>query len=125
MIEIPVDRLSAEVLNAVIEEFILREGTDYGVQEAGMDNKIAQVHRQLTKGDVLITFDPATENCTLLTKNQFRRYISEQNAENSEEKNETKSAGTAERLSSKSRASASASASAYEDYSQDPGSNFD
>ena len=38
MIEIPVDRLSAEVLNAVIEEFILREGTDYGVQEAGMDN---------------------------------------------------------------------------------------
>ena len=107
MIEIPVDRLSAEVLNAVIEEFILREGTDYGVQEAGMDNKIAQVHRQLTKGDVLITFDPATENCTLLTKNQFQRYISEQNAENSEEKNETKSAGTAERLSSKSRASAS------------------
>lgn len=90
-----------------------------------MDNKIAQVHRQLTKGDVLITFDPATENCTLLTKNQFQRYISEQNAENSEEKNETKSAGTAERLSSKSRASASASASAYEDYSQDPGSNFD
>ena len=123
MIEIPVDRLSAEVLNAVIEEFILREGTDYGVQEAGMDNKIAQVHRQLTKGDVMITFDPATENCTLLTNNQFQRYISEQSAENSEENNESKSAGTAERLSSKCRASASASA--YEDYSQDPGSNFD
>lgn len=123
MIEIPVDRLSAEVLNAVIEEFILREGTDYGVREAGMDNKIAQVHRQLTKGDVMITFDPATKNCTLLTKNQFQRYISEQSAENSEENNESKSAGTAERLSSKCRASASASA--YEDYSQDPGSNFD
>ena len=123
MIEIPVDRLSAEVLTAVIEEFILREGTDYGVQEAGMDNKIAQVHRQLTKGDVLITFDPITENCTLLTKNQFQRYISEQNAQNSEEKNDPKSLGTEQRLSSKSRVSASASA--YEDYSQDPGSNFD
>ena len=68
MIEIPIDRLSAEVLNAIIEEFILREGTDYGAQEAGMDNKVAQVHRQLARGDVLITFDPATENCTLLTR---------------------------------------------------------
>jgi uncharacterized protein YheU (UPF0270 family) len=41
-----------------LKEFILREGTDYGAQEAGMDNKVAQVHRQLARGDVLITFDP-------------------------------------------------------------------
>jgi uncharacterized protein YheU (UPF0270 family) len=28
---------------------------------------------QLHQGDVVITFDPATENCTLLTSQQFRR----------------------------------------------------
>ena len=58
MIEIPLDRLSPDILNAVIEEFILREGTDYGASETSMDSKIAQVRRQLDHGDVLITFDP-------------------------------------------------------------------
>jgi len=78
VIEIPAERLSAEVLRAVIEEFILREGTDYGSYEVSLDNKIDQVKGQLKRGDVLITFDPATENCNLLTRNQFRQYLSEQ-----------------------------------------------
>ena len=107
MIEIPVDRLSAEILTAIIEEFILREGTDYGAQEAGMDNKIAQVQRQLSRGDVLITFDPATENCTLLTRHQFNRY----SAETSEQQSQSHGS--------------KANAAAYEDYSQDIGNSID
>lgn len=74
MIEIPSERLSRDILGAVIEEYILREGTDYGVQEASLESKIKEVHRQIIQGDVLITFDPVTENCTLLTRNQFNRY---------------------------------------------------
>ena len=93
MIEIPLDRLSPDILNAVIEEFILREGTDYCASETSMDSKIAQVRRQLDHGDVLITFDPVTENCTLLTRHQFARYVLEQE-------------------------SASESGDSYEDYSQ-------
>lgn len=85
MIEIPLDRLSPEVLRGVIEEFILREGTDYGVQESSLDNKIAQVRRQLGRGDVLITFDPVTENCTLLTRHQFKQFVTEQIAKDSDE----------------------------------------
>ena len=81
MIEIPAERLSAEVLRAVIEEFILREGTDYGSYEVILDNKIDQVKGQLKRGDVLITFDPATENCNLLTRNQFRQYQSDYQSE--------------------------------------------
>ena len=81
MIEIPAERLSAEVLRAVIEEFILREGTDYGSYEVSLDNKIDQVKGQLKIGDVLITFDPATENCNLLTRNQFRQYQSDYQSE--------------------------------------------
>ena len=73
MIEIPFKRLDAEILSAVIEEFILREGTDYGAREVSLEDKIAQVRGQLENGDVLITFDPRTENCTLLTRQQFLR----------------------------------------------------
>jgi uncharacterized protein YheU (UPF0270 family) len=98
VIEIPLDRLSAEILNGIVEEFILREGTDYGAQEAGMEHKMAQVQRQLARGDVLITFDPATENCTLLTRHQFDRYIAEADSQGNDSQ---------------------VNAAAYEDYSQD------
>ena len=84
MIEIPADKLSAELLHAVIEEFILREGTDYGSYEVTLEDKIDQVRGQLSRGDVLITFDPATENCNLLTRNQFQRYQAEQQQQESE-----------------------------------------
>ena len=49
-------------MQAIIEEFILREGTDYGVREADFADKVAQVHKQLASGEVVITFDPKTEN---------------------------------------------------------------
>ena len=73
VIEIPYTRLSEDVLKAILEEFILREGTDYGAQEISLDSKLAQVRRQLEAGEVLITFDPRTGNCTLLTRQQFKR----------------------------------------------------
>lgn len=73
MIEIPFQRLGDDILQAIIEEFILREGTDYGAREAEFASKVAQVHKQLASGEILITFDPKTENCTLLTRQQFQR----------------------------------------------------
>lgn len=73
MIEIPFQRLGNDILQAIIEEFILREGTDYGACEADFASKVAQVHKQLASGEIVITFDPQTENCTLLTRHQFQR----------------------------------------------------
>ena len=62
MIEIPRERLNAEILTAIIEEFILREGTDYGAREVDFESKVSQVKRLLDAGDVVITYDPKTEN---------------------------------------------------------------
>lgn len=84
VIEIPYTRLNADTLSAVVEEFILREGTDYGAKEVSLNAKKAQVRKQLEKGEVLITFDPRTENCTLLTRQQFKSNISGETA-NSED----------------------------------------
>ena len=36
---IPIERLSPEAIQGVIEEFILREGTDYGEKETSMETK--------------------------------------------------------------------------------------
>jgi uncharacterized protein YheU (UPF0270 family) len=64
--EIPFTELSAETLEAVIEEFITREGTDYGQQEYSLQSKIEQVKGQLQRGEVKITFDPESETCSLI-----------------------------------------------------------
>lgn len=72
-IEVPMDALSTEVLNAVIESFVLREGTDYGRQEVELETKIEQVKKQIAKGLVKIVFDPNTESVTMLTEKDYKR----------------------------------------------------
>ncbi len=70
-IEVPMDKLSRDVVKALIEEFILREGTDYGAVEASLEKKKEQVSKQLENDDIKIVFDPNTETVTLMTVNQF------------------------------------------------------
>jgi len=65
---IPMDRLSPEALQGLIEEFILREGTDYGLSEYTLEQKHSQVLRQMKAGHVLIVFDPVEETTSLLRK---------------------------------------------------------
>lgn len=67
-IEISPEQLSEEILQAVIEEFITREGTDYGLQDYSLEQKVLQVKRQLDSGRVVIAYDPVSESCTLLVK---------------------------------------------------------
>lgn len=67
-IEIPSQQLTTDVLDAVIEEFITREGTDYGLAEFSLEQKVQQVKRQLDAGKVMIVYDPVSESCTLLLK---------------------------------------------------------
>lgn len=64
--EIPHTQLSADVLRAVIEEYITREGTDYGDREYTLDEKVEQVKNQLQRREVLISYDPDTQTCQLL-----------------------------------------------------------
>ncbi|HBD13165.1 MAG TPA: hypothetical protein DCZ13_13515, partial [Porticoccaceae bacterium] len=64
---IPPERLPEETLTAVIESYVLREGTDYGEHERSLADKVAQVRCQLASGDVLLTYDLETETCQLLT----------------------------------------------------------
>ncbi|HAS48820.1 MAG TPA: hypothetical protein DCS33_05965, partial [Gammaproteobacteria bacterium] len=47
---IPYQELEAETLRAIIEEFISREGTDYGAHEYSLEQKVQQVRNQLERG---------------------------------------------------------------------------
>ena len=63
--QIPHDSLSPEVLGRLIEEFVTREGTEYGRVDVDLDSKVAQVQAQLERGEAVITFDAETETCSI------------------------------------------------------------
>ena len=70
-VTVPHDELSADALNGVVEAFILREGTDYGLVEASFADKRAAVMRQLEDGSVVIVYDPETRSVDLVVRDQF------------------------------------------------------
>lgn len=64
----PYDQLSPEALRNVIEEFLTRDGTDYGKVEVPLRTKVSQVLTHLKSGKVVIVFDSDSQTCTLLDK---------------------------------------------------------
>lgn len=62
---IPVHKLSPEALKGVIEEFISRDGTDYGEIEASTETNYQQVKHQLQKGLAVLVFDDEAETTNI------------------------------------------------------------
>jgi uncharacterized protein len=68
-IVIPHAELSTEALRGVVESFVLREGTDYGEREISLDQKVAQVLRQLERGEARIIFNAELESVDIVVSN--------------------------------------------------------
>lgn len=68
---VPWDQLSADALRGVIEEFVTREGTEYGKDDVPLETKVAAVKRQLQSGEVLVVFDAAANTANLVTRQQL------------------------------------------------------
>lgn len=72
-VPVPHTDLSADALRGVIDNFILREGTDYGDRTVPHEEKVAQVLLQLERGEARILFDPLDSSVTILPAATFRR----------------------------------------------------
>ena len=68
---IPHRRLSPDALRGVIEAFITREGTDYGVHDVPLATKVEQVRHQLDAGTAVIVYDEATDSWTIQPTDQL------------------------------------------------------
>jgi len=55
-VKIPYKQLSSEALQGIIEEFVTRDGTDYGEVEVSLETKVTQIHSQLKSGKAVIVF---------------------------------------------------------------------
>ena len=72
-VEVPHTELSGVALRGVLEAFVLREGTDYGAHDVPFETKVAQVLRQLERGEAKILFDPVTESVDIVVKRPVNR----------------------------------------------------
>ena len=65
-VTVPYTELAQELLHAVVESYVLREGTDYGEREFSLQEKVAHVIGQLKSGEARIVFDPDTESVSII-----------------------------------------------------------
>ena len=68
--EIPYRSLNPATLQNLIEERVTRDGTDYGEQEASLDEKVNQVKTQLASGKAYILYDEELETCEILLRQE-------------------------------------------------------
>jgi hypothetical protein len=66
-VTVPYTELAHDLLHAVVESYVLREGTDYGEKEFSLQEKVAHVIRQLERGEARIVFDPDTETVSIIS----------------------------------------------------------
>jgi uncharacterized protein len=65
-LEVRLDQLSPQALQGVVEEFIMREGTDYGHNEYSLDEKIKIVIKQIKNKQAKIVFEPESETTSII-----------------------------------------------------------
>jgi uncharacterized protein YheU (UPF0270 family) len=71
---IPPDKLEADTLKRLIEDFVTRDGTDNG-DDTSLEQRVQRVQRALDKGEALIVFDPLSEQCQLMLKHDVPREL--------------------------------------------------
>lgn len=75
MIEIPLNELSADALQGVLEEYVSRDGTDYGELELSLQQKTQRLLQQWQRKEVVLVFDNDTESTTFLNREEWQRIL--------------------------------------------------
>jgi uncharacterized protein YheU (UPF0270 family) len=65
---IPHTLLTPETLRRLAEEFVTRDGTDYGPVERTLDEKVAALIDQLERGAALIVYDRESASATIVPR---------------------------------------------------------
>ncbi|MBT6123923.1 MAG: YheU family protein [Halieaceae bacterium] len=74
-VQVPLNRLSEDVLLALLEEFASRDGTDYGAVELTLEQKAGNLRRQLEREEVAILFDTESEQWDLVAADQLQALL--------------------------------------------------
>ena len=76
-VAVPLQRLEADVLQALLEEFASRDGTDYGEQELTLQQKVGELRMQLGRGELTLLYETDSEQWDLLPEDQASQLLEE------------------------------------------------
>ena len=65
-IDIPYDQINPETLRNMIQEFVSRDGADWGNDGCTLEDKVKQVIRQLRNKKVKVVFDLKSETANIV-----------------------------------------------------------
>lgn len=68
---VPWQKISVNALRALIDEFILREGTDYGEREFWLHEKHEAIMERLVSGEAIVVFDTELQSTSIILKQMF------------------------------------------------------
>lgn len=69
---VPWQQLNPDTLESILEEFIMREGTDYGEYEVSLGDKKSQLQEQLRRGDIVLVYSELHETVNLMPASEFK-----------------------------------------------------
>jgi len=67
-IEVPPGRLQIDVLQALLEEYATRDGTDYGEREVALERKVQELRCQIHSSELCILYDSDSEQWDLVPR---------------------------------------------------------
>lgn len=76
-VEVPPQRLPPEVLQALLEEYASRDGTDYGERELTLDQKVGSLRSQMHRCELLIVYETDSEHWDIVPAEQARALLEE------------------------------------------------
>jgi len=71
-IAIPWDQLAPDTLQAIVEEFVTRDGTDYGADEVPLERKVMQVINGIKQKNFVIVYDQEMDSVQIITAQDWR-----------------------------------------------------
>lgn len=66
-IEVPYRQISPETLQRMIQEFVTRDGADWGEAGCSLEDKVRQVQQQLKAGQVKVVFDLRSQTANIVS----------------------------------------------------------
>ena len=72
-VEIPFNQIDPETLQRMIQEFVTRDGADWGEAGGTLEEKVEQVLKQLRSKKIKVVFDLTSQTANLVEESNRKR----------------------------------------------------
>ncbi len=76
-VRVPLSRLDEDILQALLEEFASRDGTDYGAVETPLPDRVKSLHAQLRDNSLWLLYDADSEQWDLVPAEQAQGLLND------------------------------------------------